>query len=138
MEKNVLNLSSMKVNVKSLTLLALIMVSSFLAVSANETSPIANNSEIAVSPEGVIEEEMIFNVQYYNANGDKLSIKILDESGLKLYSNAFTGKNLNKTFKVPADLGKVYLIIQNTVNQIEQKFVISTKNADQLLITSAF
>src|SRR3989442_13899093 len=112
MEKN-LSLSSIKFSIGKLILAGLLCLSTFFPANADIPTLPEKYSEIFVSPGGVYKGEMFFNLKSENTNGDKLYIVLLDENGARLHKEVFTGKNLNKTFGVPAHVGTVILIVNN-------------------------
>lgn len=138
MKMNLLNLTSKKVSIRKLVLLALVSVSTVLNANANYNLPVTTETGIDVTPKGIVQDAMIFNINFNNANGDTLDIKIIDENGTKVYKEIFTGKNLNKTFKVDSEFGTVSLFIVNTNDNSEHKFVITTKEGEKVLITSVY
>lgn len=138
MKMSFLNLSSKKVSIQKLVLLALMSVSTVFTANAFNNLPAAMENEIDVTPKGIKQDAMIFDLNFNNAKGDTLDIKMLDENGTKVYKEIFTGKSLNKTFKVDSEFGTVFLYIVNTNDNSEHKFVITTKEGEKVLITSVY
>lgn len=138
MKMNLLNLTSKKVSVRKLVLTAMMFAGMVFNANANYNLPVTTDTEIDVTPKGIVQDAMIFNLNFNNANGDTLDIKIIDENGTKVYKEIFTGKVLNKTFKVDSEFGTVSLFIVNTKDNSEHKFVITTKEGEKVLITSVY
>ena len=138
MKMNLVNLTSLNVSVRKMMLLIMLTASTLLTANATGTSPEINDTKIDVTPKGLVSDEMVFNVNFNNLNNHKLDIKIYDEDGTRLYRQTFTGKKLDKTFKVNSEFGKVVLYVINTDDNSEQKFVITNKEGEKVLITSVY
>ncbi|MEJ7769289.1 MAG: hypothetical protein WKF89_15830 [Chitinophagaceae bacterium] len=138
MKKNVSKFAAVNVNFRKLVLMALVTASTVLTTQAHSYLPATGGNEIDVKPKGLVQNEMIFNINFINVNSDKLNIKIVDQDGTNLYKEIFYGKKMNKTFKVDSEYSTVYLYINNTIDNTEQKFVISNKEGEKVLITTVF
>jgi hypothetical protein len=137
MKMNLVNLTQ-AVSVRKMMLLVLLSVSTLISANANSTLPVIIDTKIDVTPKGLVQDEMVFNVNFDNVDGHKLDIKIFDEDGTRLYKEVFSGKKLNKTFKVNSEFGKVVLFVTNTDDGSEQKFVIVNKEGEKVMITSVY
>ena len=138
MKMNLVNLTSLNVSVRKMMLLIMLTASTLVTANATGASALTIDTKIDVTPKGLVSDEMVFNVNFENLNNHKLDIRIYDEDGTRLYRQAFTGKNLDKTFKVNSEYGKVVLYITNTDDNSEQKFVITNKEGQKVLITSVY
>jgi len=138
MKMNLANLTSMNVSVRKMMLLLMLTASTLVTANAAGTPPETIDTKIDVTPKGLVSNEMVFNVNFDNLNNHKLDIKIYDEDGTRLYKQTFAGKKLNKTFMVNSEFGKVVLYVINTDDKSEQKFVITNKEGEKVLITSVY
>ena len=138
MKMNLVNLTSLNVSVRKMMMLILLTASTLVTANATGTSPGTIDTKIDVTPKGLVSDEMVFNVNLENLNNHKLDIRIYDEDGTRLYRQTFTGKNLDKTFKVNSEYGKVVLYVTNTDDNSQQKFVITNKEGEKVLITSVY
>jgi hypothetical protein len=70
------------------------------------------------------EGQGIFNVQYNNATGSRVSIEILDAEGDQLYQNISTDKIFNKNFQLadPDSYRKLVFVIHNFGDNSFQRF----------------
>lgn len=114
------------------TLLAAFSVSSFAA-------PVPpNDNLVQLTSLGVQEGEMVFKIRTSNPSQDKLYIAINDSEGLNIYKGIFSDKNLAKTFKVPAELGSLTVVVTNLKDKSVERFEISNekKTIEELVITT--
>ena len=114
------------------TLLAAFSISSFAA-------PVPpNDSLVQLTSLGVQEGEMVFKIKTANLSQDKLYVVINDSDGLNIYKGIFSEKNLSKTFKVPAELGSLTLVITNLKDKNVERYEIANekKTIEELVITT--
>lgn len=109
-------------------LTGLIAIFSVLTVSAHEGTPVNKDKEITVTPVGVENAEIVFNLKHLNANADKIYISLADKDGTKLYAEVINTKNFDKTFKINSEVGTVYLVVTNTRTRTQEKFEISPRS----------
>ena len=69
-------------------------------------------------------DELSFTVNYANAEGEKFQILIKDAEGNNMYSSFYSDKSFNKSFRVPAEKGKVVVILRTAKFKTEQTFEI--------------
>ena len=122
---------------KKLLLAALICVS-MASVNAGTTLPPLNDKDISVTSMGLEDNAMVFNLKYDNEQGEKLVIRIVDQDGTNLYKDILSDKNISRTFKIPADLGSVVLLVSTVNGKNQQKFEISAERrfVDNVMITN--
>lgn len=114
------------------TLLAAFSITSFAA-----PVPPAD-SLVQLTSMGIQDGEMVFKIKTENAGEDKLYITITDSEGLNLYKGIFSEKNLTKTFKVPAELGSLTLVVTNLKDKNVERYEIANekKTIEELVITT--
>jgi hypothetical protein len=74
--------------------------------------------------------DVLFNVLYSNASGNRFSVMILDEFGNQLYQEFFSDKDFNKTFKLadPEIASKLTFVIRNYGDNSVQRFEVNAVN----------
>ena len=99
------------------------------SISASNAANIGlfNEADVTISSRGVVNGEMIFTLKHENPDADELEISISDNQGQRLYRKMSNDKKLSTTFKVPADLGTVYLTVTNTKDKTQKRFQISAQ-----------
>src|SRR3954462_11228644 len=118
------NSNSTRVSIKKSFLMMAICLMGVMSASAfSSHDPLEKDP--TVTSVGIVSGELIFNVKYDNAAGDKLEVVLTDRDGSRLYRQIFTDKNLVKTFRVPADIQTVYVRVTNLTSKNEQKFEVS-------------
>lgn len=114
------------------TLLAAFSITSFAA-------PVPpTDSLVQLTSMGIQDGDMVFKIKTENASEDKLYITINDSEGLNLYKGIFSEKNLTKTFKVPAALGSLTLVVTNLKDKNVERYEIANekKTIEELVITT--
>lgn len=84
-------------------------------------------SQPVVTYLGSDEEDMSFNLKYENADGAKFLVTVLDKDGETLFGQVFSDKKFNKTFKVPAELGKLSFVIRDLKTKTQKSVLVSTE-----------
>ena len=105
----------------------LLVIGSVLNAPANEL-PSGKGKEITVTAVGVENAEIVFKVKHLNSKEDKLYFALADKYGNKLYTETVSAKNFDKTFKINAEIGTVYLIVTNARTKAQEKFEISPRS----------
>ena len=74
--------------------------------------------------------DVLFNVVYNNATGQRFSVIVLDEFGNKLYQNSFSDKQFDRKFKLadPESTNSLTFIIHNYGDNSEQRFQVDASN----------
>src|SRR5688500_17972710 len=98
------------VSIKAFLATFFIMLASVSFTRAGEIG-LLNESGVTITSTGVVNGEMVFTLKYENEHADVLEIAIFDARGNRLYRKLSSDKKLSTTFKVPADLGTVYLTV---------------------------
>ncbi len=114
--------------IAKLALTGFIIVFSVMNVAANGSVPAGKGKEITVTAVGVENAEIVFNVKHQNSNEDKLYIALADKEGTKLYNEVVSVKNFDKTFRINAEVGTVYLIVTNARTKASEKYEISPRS----------
>ena len=97
-------------------------------VQASYSAPVAPAvSQPVVTYLGSGDEEMSFNLKYENIAGAKFLVKVLDSQGEVLFDQVFTDKKFNKTFRVPAELGKLSFVIRDIKTRVQKRVEVSTE-----------
>jgi hypothetical protein len=97
-------------------------------VQASYSTPVAPAvSQPVVTYLGSGDEEMSFNLKYENAAGAKFLVTVIDSEGETLFDQVFTDKKFNKTFRVPAELGKLSFVIRDLRTRTQKKIEVSTE-----------
>jgi hypothetical protein len=68
--------------------------------------------------------DVLFNVVYNNASGQRFSVLVLDEFGNQLYQNTFSDKKFDRKFKLadPESTNSLTFIISNYGDNSVQRF----------------
>ena len=122
-------------NLKKLAFSALFVASTFAGFSAPQPP---TEGLTKVTPLGIQDGDMVFKIKTANANADKLYITLSDKDGLTLYKGIFSDKNLTKTFKVPAEVGSLNLVVTNLTDKSVERYEIANekKFVEELVITT--
>ena len=72
-------------------------------------------------------DELSFTVNYANVDGEKFQILIKDAEGYSIFSSVYSDKSFNKAFRVPAENGKVVVVLRTAKLKAEQTFEIVTE-----------
>lgn len=110
---------------KSILVIALALTG-FTAVNAAGT-PVAEK-EPTVTSMGVVSGQVVFNLKYDNIENENVEVALTDKDGNRFYRQVFSDKNLNKTFKVPAEVESFVVKVTNLKTKAEQRFEISTQH----------
>ena len=86
-----------------------------------------NEPGVHVTSSGVVNGEMTFRLNYENESADVLEIVITDNQGNRLYKKLSAERKLNTAFRIPAELGTVYLTVTNTKDRTQKRFQISSQ-----------
>jgi hypothetical protein len=119
------------------TILIMICAAGLMTANANTNSNFSEKDPTVTSL-GIVKGEMVFNLKYENVDGDKLEVVLIDQEGSRLYRQIFTDKDLNRTFKVPADIESFVVRVTNLKTKVEQKFELSTtrRTIEDVVVTS--
>jgi hypothetical protein len=84
---------------------------------------------------GTVDDEMLFQLQFYNAPGNKFRVFILDAEGDELYGGSFSDKNFDKKFQLPKSYKDkiVFRISEATGKQLHQ-FEVNTKMVEEVQV----
>jgi hypothetical protein len=96
--------------------------------AANATGVPAAEKEPTVTSLGVVSGQVVFNLKYDNQSDENVEVVLTDKQGNRFYRQVFAGGNLNKTFKVPAEVESFVVRVTNLKSKIEQRFEISTQH----------
>ena len=121
-------LASVKSAFTKIALTSLIAIFSVITVNAHDAIPGNKDKEITVTPIGIENAEIVFNLKHLNTGADKLYITLSDKEGVKLYSQVVNAKNFDRTFKVNAEVGTVFLTVTNARTKAQDKFEISPRS----------
>jgi hypothetical protein len=137
MKTNFLNFRSLTTSIKNTLVIAIISFAGLGSAFA-ATEPKFAEKNPTITSLGVVSNQMVFNLKYENAEGDKFEVVITDQDGFRLFRQVYTEKNMNRTFKVPADLEKFVVRITNIRSKSEQKFEISNRKrvVEDIMVTS--
>ena len=74
--------------------------------------------------------DVLFNVVYNNAAGQRFSVLVLDEFGNQLYQNFFSDKKFDRKFKLadPESTNSLTFIIRNYGDNSVQRFRVDASN----------
>ena len=74
--------------------------------------------------------DVLFNVVYNNATGQRFSVIVLDEFGNQLYQNSFCDKKFDRKFKLadPESTNSLTFIIRNYGDNSVQRFRVDAGN----------
>jgi hypothetical protein len=74
--------------------------------------------------------DVLFNVVYNNATGQRFSVLVLDEFGNQLYQNFFSDKKFDRKFKLadPESTNSLTFIIRNYGDNSVQRFRVDASN----------
>ena len=74
--------------------------------------------------------DMLFNVVYNNATGQRFSLIVLDEFGNEIYQNSFSDKKFDRKFKLadPESTNKLTFVIRNYGDNSVQRFQVDATN----------
>jgi hypothetical protein len=74
--------------------------------------------------------DVLFNVVYNNATGQRFSVLVLDEFGNQLYQNSFSDKKFDRKFKLadPESTNSLTFIIRNYGDNSVQRFRVDASN----------
>jgi hypothetical protein len=74
--------------------------------------------------------DVLFNVVYNNATGQRFSVIVLDEFGNKLYQQSFSDTKFDRKFKLadPESANSLTFIIRNYSDNSEQRFRVDASN----------
>jgi hypothetical protein len=98
------------------------------AVQASYNTPVTPAaSQPVVTYLGSGDEQMAFNMKYENAAGAKFLLTVADSEGEILFDQVFTDKKFNKTFKVPAEIGRLSFVIRDLRTKQLKKIEINTE-----------
>jgi hypothetical protein len=114
------------VSIKAFLATFFIMLASASFTGATEIG-LSNETGVTITSTGVVNGEMVFTLKYDNEHADVLEIAITDNQGNRLYRKLSSDKKLSTTFKVPADLGTVYLTVTNAKDKTQKRFQISAQ-----------
>ena len=108
--------------------------------TAQDTASLNKEKNITVTPVGVSGAEIVFNLKHLNPGTDKIFVALSDQYGDRLYTEMVTVKNFDKTFKVNAEVGTVYLLVTNTRTKAQEKFEISprTRMVEDLSVSNVY
>ena len=106
---------------------SLFIMFSFSSYAGNVFTGGYNEPGVNVTSSGVVNGEMTFRLNYENETADVLEIIITDNQGNRLYRKLSTDKKLNTTFRIPAEVGTVYLTVTNTKDRTQKRFQISSQ-----------
>lgn len=126
-------------NFKKLALTAIIAGFSITSFSAPLPELLVPaDSLVQVTSLGIQEGEMVFRIRTENSNENRLYIVLQDKDGVALYKGMFSEKNLSKTFKVPAEVGSLSLIVTNLKDKSVERYEIANerKTIEELVITT--
>jgi hypothetical protein len=124
MEKKSLKSVFKSASIKAFLATFFIMLASASFTGATEIG-LLNESGVTITSTGVVNGEMVFTLKYDNEQAALLEIAITDQEGNRLYRKLSSDRKLSTTFKVPADLGTVYLIVTNAKDKTQKRFQIS-------------
>jgi len=133
MKSNYVNSGFLKTVVRNLFFALLLAVitaagATAQAVQASYSVPVTPAvSQPVVVYLGSGDEQMAFNMKYENAAGTKFLLTVRDSEGEILFDQVFTDKKFNKTFKVPAEMGKLSFVIRDLKTKQQQKIEINTE-----------
>lgn len=74
--------------------------------------------------------DILFNVVYNNATGQRFSLIVLDEFGNEIYQNSFSDKKFDRKFKLadPESTNKLTFVIRNYGDNSVQRFQVDASN----------
>lgn len=110
-----------------LVLAALIGTCSLSTAAAQDTVLLNKAKEITITPVGVSNNLIVFNLKHLNAGADRLYVSLSDQYGDRLYSETVTAKNFDKTYRVDSEVGTVFLTVINGRTKAQEKFEISAR-----------
>ena len=125
MKTNIMKTVSASIR-KSILVIALALTG-FTAVNAATGTPFAEK-EPTVTSLGVVSGQVVFNLKYDNQDNENVEVVLTDKEGNRFYRQVFAGKDLNKTFKVPAEVESFVVKVTNLKSKTEQRFEISTQH----------
>ena len=96
--------------------------------TANAAGTPVAEKEPTVTSMGVVSGQVVFNLKYDNIENENVEVALTDRDGNRFYRQVFTEKNLNKTFKVPAEVESFVVKVTNLKTKAEQRFEISTQH----------
>ncbi|MBE7171859.1 MAG: hypothetical protein INR73_14825 [Williamsia sp.] len=107
---------------------------------AQDTDSANKEKEITVTPVGVNNSELVFNLKHLNPGADKIFVTLSDKYGDRLYSEQVNTKNFDKTFKVNSEVGTVFLVVTNIRTKAQEKFEISprTRMVEDLSVNNVY
>ena len=114
------------VNTLKKSILVIALALGFTTANAAGT-PVAEK-EPTVTSMGVVSGQVVFNLKYDNIENENVEVALTDKDGNRFYRQVFTEKNLNKTFKVPAEVESFVVKVTNLKTKAEQRFEISTQH----------
>jgi hypothetical protein len=98
-----------------------------------------NSSELKakVSYVGATGEEVLFNMNFENAEGKKFTVRITDAAGDILYINNYKEKKYQQTFKAPKSLtSKLTFEIVAEKKVYQQSFSIEQKFTEETVVSN--
>ena len=123
-----------------LVLAALIGTFSLSTAMAQNTATVNKDKEITITPVGVSNNLIAFNLKHLNPGANRLYVWLSDQYGERLYSETVSTKNFDKTFRVDAEVGTVYLTLINSRTKTQERFEISprTRMVSDLSINTVY
>jgi hypothetical protein len=115
------------VNTIKKSILVIALALGFTAANAGTGKPVAEK-EPTVTSLGVVSGQVVFNLKYDNIENENVEVALTDKDGNRFYRQVFSEKNLNKTFKVPAEVESFVVRVTNLKTKAEQRFEISTQH----------
>ena len=130
MNRNYVNANSMKTVLRNAFFAVTVLVCSSMAARAQAVQA-AYTTPAVIAPVvtylGSGDDQMSFNMKYDNASGGKFFVIVKDSEGEVMFNQSFKDKTFNKTFKVPADMGKLSFVVRDVTSKTEKKIEISTE-----------
>lgn len=117
----------LRLALSKLVLAALIGTFSLSTAAAQDTASFNKNKEITVTPVGLSNNIIAFNLKHLNPGADRLYVSLADQYGDRLYSETVTVKNFDKTFRVDPEVGTVFLTVTNGRTKAQERFEISPR-----------
>jgi hypothetical protein len=88
--------------------------------------------KVSVKYVGSSDENLLFHVNYNNADGKSFNLFVTDENGETIYSTNVKAKSYEKTFALPKalDLNKIKFTIRSSEGSYSQSFSVNVKTIE--------
>lgn len=86
---------------------------------------------------GMVDEEVIIGLLLDNQRSKKIAITIMNDSGDRIFHQIFNGKKIARNFKIPAEMGTLIFIVDDSGEKDPHQFKIHTERryVDEVLVT---